>query len=88
MIATASKKPSRKRLVLRTVGFCIGGSAPLVTGLIGMSQFLNRGYFISKTGDLVEGPLAMVASGVFILAGLGMIAYAVMNYRRQSQTSD
>jgi hypothetical protein len=88
MIAKAPGKPSRKRLALGAAGLFIGGLAPLVTGLIGMWQFLNHGYFISKTGDLVEGPLAMMASGMFILAGSGMIAYAIVNYRRKTQTSD
>ena len=87
MIANASKEPSRKRLVLGTIGLCIGGLAPLVTGLIGMWQFLTRGHFISKTGDLVEGPLAIVASGVFILAGLGMIAFAIVIYLRKTQAA-
>jgi len=88
MIANATKKPSRKRLILGTIGFCIGGLAPLVTGLIGMSQYMNRGYFISKTGDPVEGPLAIVGSGMFILAGLGMIIYAIVSYRRNTKVSD
>jgi hypothetical protein len=87
MSGSASKKLSRKRLALGAIGLCIGGLAPLVTGLIGMWQFHNFGYFISKTGDPVEGPLAIVASGMFILAGLGMIAYAIVTYRRKTQAS-
>ena len=88
MIANASRRPSRKRLALGAAGFCIGGLAPLVTGLTGMWQFLSRGYFITKTGGIVEGPLAIVASVVFILAGLGMIIYAIVNYRRKTRISD
>jgi hypothetical protein len=78
----------RSRLMLGTIGLCIGGLAPLVAGLIGMWQYIDRGYFISKTGDLVEGPLAIVGSGMFILAGLGLIFYAIVSFRRKSQASD
>jgi len=85
MTANNSNRVSRKRLAIGTIALCIGGLAPLVTGLIGMWQFLTRGYFVSKTGDLVEGPLALVASAVFIFAGLGMIAYAMVIYRRRTR---
>ena len=88
MPAGASKKPTRKRLAIATIGLCIGGLAPLVTGLVGIWQFLARGYFISKTGEPVGGLLAVVASGMFILAGLGMIAYAIADYSRKSRSSD
>ena len=57
MIANAPRKPSRKRLALGAAGFFIGGLAPLVTGLVDMWQFLNHGYFISKTGALQKAHL-------------------------------
>lgn len=88
MIANTSRKPSRKRLLLGTTGLCIGGLAPLVTGLIGMWQYIDQGYFISKTGDRVEGSLAFVGSGMLILAGLAVIFYAIVSFRRKSQASD
>jgi hypothetical protein len=88
MTANTPMKPSGKRFAIGVIGLCVGGLAPLVTGLIGMWQYLDRGYFISKSGDLVEGPLAIVGSGIFILAGLGMIAYAIVIYRRRTQASD
>ena len=85
MLADTTKKPTRKRLALTAIGLCIGGLAPLATGVVGLWQYLDRGYFSSKTGDHVEGPLAVVASGVFILVGVAMIAHALVSYIRKTR---
>jgi len=63
----------------------LGGLAPLVTGIVGIWGYVTRGYFISKTGELISGPLGLLMSGFFIFAGLGMIVYAIWLYRRKQQ---
>lgn len=88
MSAQTKKGVSRKRLLIEVIALCIGGLAPLVTGIVGMWGFVECGYFVSKTGDLIEGPLAVFASGAFILAGLGLITFAIWNYRRKRKRGD
>jgi len=82
MAMPATNRSSQQKIALGVVGLGLGGLAPLVTGLIGMWSYATQGYFVSKTGDLIEGPFAMAASGVFVLLGLGMIGYAIWLYRR------
>ncbi|MDX1378801.1 MAG: hypothetical protein R3307_08130 [Anaerolineales bacterium] len=88
MSAQTGKRFSHKRLIVEVIALCIGGFAPLVTGVVGMWSFIERGYFVSKTGDLIAGPLAIFASVAFIFAGLGLIAYAIWNYRRKRMHHD
>lgn len=71
---------TRERLAL--VGLCLGGLAPLITGLIGLWDYVTRGYFISKTGQIVSGPSGIIVSCLFVLAGIAMIIVAVNSYRR------
>lgn len=74
---------SPRRAALAAICLSLGSLAPLVTGLIGVWGYLTRGYFISKTGELVDGPLGIVVSGFFVLAGLGMIGHAIWSFRRK-----
>ena len=76
---------SKKRVTLGAIGLAVGGLAPLVTGLVGVWGYLTRGYFISKTGELVDGPSGILMSGFFILSGIGMMVYAIWLYRRHTQ---
>jgi hypothetical protein len=85
MNSYSTKKLSRKRAVIRALGLGLGGLAPLATGLVGMWGYATRGYFIAKTGETIDGPLGMVASGLFIFAGLCMIGYAIWSYRRKRE---
>ena len=72
---------SKTRLTFATIGMIVGGLAPLATGIVGVWGYLTKGYFISKTGELIDGPAGILMSGFFILAGIGMIVYAVRRYR-------
>ena len=74
---------SKRRALIGSIALTVGGLAPLVTGLVGLHGYLTQGYFVAKTGQIVAGTTAWVASLVFILAGLGMMALAVWQYRRQ-----
>ena len=65
------------KLTLGALGLCIGGLAPLITGFIGMRDYLAQGYFISKTGQQVEGPLAATIATSYVLMGLIMIGCAL-----------
>jgi hypothetical protein len=44
---------------------------------------LKQGHFVAKNGAIVAGPIAWIASSLFILAGLGMVAFAIRQYRRK-----
>ncbi len=79
------KQYTNRRVTFGAIGLAAGGLAPLVTGLVGVWGYLTRGYFISKTGELIDGPAGILMSGVFILAGIGMIGYAIWLYRRHRQ---
>ncbi len=61
----------------------IGGCAPLITGIVGVWGYATKGYFIAKTGELVDSPAGFIVCLFFILAGLWMIAYAIRLYRRR-----
>ena len=78
-----STQRSPRRTAIAAIGLSLGGLAPLVTGLVGVWGYITRGYFISKTGQLVDGPLGIVVSGLFVLAGLGMIVHAICFYRHK-----
>ena len=81
-MSAANDAPS-KRLLLRTIALCLGGLAPLVTGLIGFWDYATQDYFIAKNGDIVDGPIGLVVCGLFVIAGLAMIIYAIRSYRRR-----
>ena len=74
---------SKRRAAWGAIGLVLGALPPVVTGIVGLWDYLTQGYFISKTGERIDGPAGIVMSGLFILAGLGMIAYALWSYRRQ-----
>ena len=78
----STSKRLRRRLILGTGGLILGGMAPLLTGIIGIWSYLKQGYFISKTGELIEGPSGLVISFIFVVAGLGVIVVAILKYRR------
>lgn len=69
--------------MVRSAGLALGGLAPLVTGIIGLWGYVTRGYIISKTGDLIDGPSGLWMSVFFILVGIGMIVYAIWSCRRR-----
>ena len=66
-------------------GLAVGGLAPLVTGLVGLHGCVMQGYLVAKTGQIVSGATAWIASALFILAGLGMMALAVRWYRKHTR---
>ena len=72
---------SKRRVKIGAIGLALGGLAPMVTGIVGVWGYITRGYFISKTGERVDGPAGILMSVFFILAGLGMIGYAIWQYR-------
>lgn len=65
-----------------SIALAIGGLAPMVTGVVGLHGYFTQGHFVAKTGQIVSGAAAWIASSVFILAGLGMMALAIWQYRR------
>jgi hypothetical protein len=81
----SSRPPSRRGIIIGCAGLAVGGLAPLVTGLVGLHGCLTRGYFVAKTGQIVSGATAWIASAFFILVGLGMMALAVRWYRRHTR---
>lgn len=76
---------TRLRATLGAIGLSLGGLAPLLTGLVGVRGYLVQGYFTSRTGDRVDGPVGMVVCGFFILAGSAMIIHAIRMYRRHAR---
>lgn len=78
------KKYSEKQLIWGTVGLTAGGVAPLVTGIIGVWSYVYRGYIITRAGEKVTGLSGVITSVFFILAGIGLIGYALWFYRRNS----
>jgi len=84
MEKTPTTNHARLKITLGTVGLILGGLAPLITGIVGIWSYAKQGYFISKTGELIDGPSGILMSGFFILAGLGMIIFAIWKYRRES----
>ena len=79
-----SRPMSRRGVIIGCTGLAVGGLAPLVTGLVGLHDCLTQGYFVAKTGQIVSGATAWIASAFFVLAGLGMMALAVRWYRKHS----
>jgi len=79
-----SRPMSRRGVIIGCTGLAVGGLAPLVTGLVGLHDCLTQGYFVAKTGQIVSGAAAWIASVFFILAGLGMMALAVRWYRKHA----
>ncbi len=59
----------------------MGGLAPLVAGLIGFWDYATQGYFIAKTGKIVDVPIGLAVSGLLVVAGLAMIGYAIRSYK-------
>ena len=76
---------SKIRLLLATSGLLLGSLAPLVTGIVGVRSYIMHGYFISKGGEVINGPAGILMSVFFIIAGLAMAVYAIMRYRRLKQ---
>ena len=80
-----SRPISRRGIIIGCTGLAVGGLAPLVTGLVGLHGCVTQGYFVAKTGQIVSGATAWIASALFILAGLGMMALAVRWYRKHTR---
>ena len=78
---------SKRSLLIGSIAFAVGGLAPMATGIVGLHGYFTEGHFIAKTGQVVSGTTAWVASSVFILAGLGMMALALWQYRRHASRS-
>jgi MFS family permease len=76
---------SKRSAAIGAVGMAVGGLAPMITGIVGIYGYLTEGYFVSKSGEVVTGPVGWIASIFFILAGLGMMALAVRLYRRHTR---
>jgi len=72
----------KRRLIIGTVGLSLGGLAPIVTGIVGAWSYITQGYFVAKTGELIYGPIGLLSSGFFILAGTAIIGYAIWSYRK------
>ena len=53
--------------------------------MVGLHGCVTQGYFVAKTGQIVSGATAWIASALFILAGLGMMALAVRWYRKHTR---
>ena len=81
----SSTKRSKIRVTLGAVGLALGGLAPLVTGIIGVWEYITKGYVISKTGELITGLSGVLMSVFFIIAGFAMMGYALWSYRRHRQ---
>ena len=73
---------SKTRKILWTIGLMLGGLAPLVTGVIGIWGYITLGYITSKTGEIIDDPSGIFVSGLFIIAGIWMIVYAIRQYLR------
>lgn len=71
--------------MIGAIGLSLGALAPIVTGAVGLWGYATRGYFIAKTGEMVNGPAGLVTCIFFVLAGLWMMGYAVYKYRRQTR---
>ena len=82
-----SRPMSRRRIVIGCTALAVGGLAPMATGLVGLRGCLTQGYFVAKTGQIVSGATAWIASAAFVLAGLGMMALARYQYRKFSRAS-
>jgi hypothetical protein len=82
------KSFSKRRVTIGAIALAIGGLAPLLTGVVGMHAYLTEGLFVAKNGESVTGPTAWIASSLFILAGLGMMALAAWQYRRHTRRWD
>lgn len=78
------QRPKRKT-TLGAIGLGIGGLAPLVAGILGVWGYIRRGYSISRSGEPIDGLWGVVLSGFLVLAGLGMIGYAIWLYLRSVQ---
>lgn len=78
------KKLPQTRSILVLVGLCLGGLAPLATGIIGLWGYVTRGYFISKTGQIISGPIGIIVSCFFVLTGIAMIVFAILSYKREN----
>jgi hypothetical protein len=86
---TAPSRPiSRRRILVGSTALAVGGLAPLATGLVGLHGCLTQGHFVAKTGQIVSGATAWIASAAFIVAGLGMMALAVYQYRKHTRATE
>jgi hypothetical protein len=77
------KPMSKRRIRIGAAALALGGLAPLLTGVVGLHGYFTKGLFVAKNGEVVTGVTAWIASGAFIMAGLGMIALAAWQYRRR-----
>jgi ABC-type transport system involved in multi-copper enzyme maturation permease subunit len=75
---------SKRRLLIGSIALAVGGLAPMMTGVVGLYGYFTQGYFISRSGQNVSGTTAWVSSSIFVLAGLGMMAIALWQYRKRT----
>ena len=81
MKADRAKPFTKRRIMIGTAAPALGGLAPLLTGAVGIHDLLKQGHFVAKNGAIVAGPIAWISSSLFISAGLGMVAFAIRQYR-------
>jgi hypothetical protein len=80
--ADPAKPFTKRRITIGAAALALAGLAPLLTGAVGIHDLLKQGHFVAKNGAIVAGPIAWIASSLLILAGLGMVAFALRQYRR------
>lgn len=78
---------SRRRVLTYTIVMSIVGLLPLILALIGLWNFWQRGYVLSRSGERIDDAWAWLY-GFYILVGLGVMAYTARYYRRHSDPAD